>query len=319
MEHDPTSVRLGREPVRNDSCESRYLGISTHRHSKNQPVRKSGSGASADNSLRSAAEALKGTLVSGGKRLEIRHFCFAACGSSIRQEVFAGPISLDAPELEAMTLVVDPSIPDTALRRAVFTQFPRDSLVQTLADIGQLVRPPDDVFYQSLDQQYGRVRRFLPALLGHIHFAAGHADTPLLDALDYLRLQEDSPAPLSAPLSVVPPKWRRHVGDVQSRSQQRAYTFCVLDRLRKALHRREVFVSPSCRYADPRSGLLEGAQWQATRGMICRTLALPAIPEPAIAALSEELDQTYRAAIERLPENPAVRFEKVGDRNELVL
>src|SRR5450755_728611 len=57
-----------------------------------------GSGASADNSLRSAAESLKGTLVSGGKRLEIRHFCFAACGSSIRQEVFAGPKSLDAPE-----------------------------------------------------------------------------------------------------------------------------------------------------------------------------------------------------------------------------
>src|ERR1022692_2476048 len=50
------------------------------------------------NSLRSAAEALKGTLVSDGKRLEIRHFCFAACRSSIRQEVFAGPKSLDAPE-----------------------------------------------------------------------------------------------------------------------------------------------------------------------------------------------------------------------------
>src|ERR1019366_9507811 len=61
-------------------------------------VLRTGSGASADNSLRSAAEALKGTLVSDGKRLEIRHFCFAACGSSIRQEVFAGPKSLDAPE-----------------------------------------------------------------------------------------------------------------------------------------------------------------------------------------------------------------------------
>jgi hypothetical protein len=62
-----------------------------------------GSGASADNSLRSAAEALKGTLASDGKRLEIRHFCFAACGSSIRQEVFAGPKSLDAPEPSEIT------------------------------------------------------------------------------------------------------------------------------------------------------------------------------------------------------------------------
>ena len=40
---------------------------------------------------------------------------------------------------------------------------------------------------------------------------------------------------------------------------------------------------------------------------------------PAIAALTEELDQTYRAVIERLPENPAVRFEQVGGRNDLIL
>jgi hypothetical protein len=53
--------------------------------------------------------------------------------------------------------------------------------------------------------------------------------------------------------------------------------------------------------------------------MICRTLALPPSPEPAIAALSEELEQTYRTVIKRLPQNPAVRFERVGDRNELVL
>ncbi len=93
----------------------------------------------------------------------------------------------------------------------------------------------------------------------------------------------------------------------------------MLDRLRKALHRRDVFVAPSWRYADPRSGSIEDAQWQATRPMICRTLALPAHPEPAIAALSEELDQTYRAVIERLPENPAVRFEEIGGRKDLVL
>ena len=81
---------------------------------------------------------------------------------------------------EAMGLVVDLSIPDDALRSAVFTQIPREALVQTLHDISQLVHPPDDVFYQALEQQYGRVRRFLPALLELIHFAAGQATSPRL-------------------------------------------------------------------------------------------------------------------------------------------
>jgi hypothetical protein len=59
---------------------------------------RSGSGASADNSLRSTAEAPKVTLVRDGKRLEIKHLGFAACGSSIRQGEFAVPKSPDAPE-----------------------------------------------------------------------------------------------------------------------------------------------------------------------------------------------------------------------------
>jgi len=54
--------------------------------------------------------------------------------------------------------------------------------------------------------------------------------------------------------------------------------------------------------------------------MICRTLALPDHPEPAIAAaLSEGLDQTYRAVIQCLRDNPAVRFEEVGGKQGLVL
>jgi hypothetical protein len=48
--------------------------------------------------LRPTAEAPNVTLVRDGKRLEIRHLGFAACGSSIRQEAFAGSKSLDAPE-----------------------------------------------------------------------------------------------------------------------------------------------------------------------------------------------------------------------------
>jgi TnpA family transposase len=38
-----------------------------------------------------------------------------------------------------------------------------------------------------------------------------------------------------------------------------------------------------------------------------------------LAALSAELDDTYRAVVARLPNNPAVRFERSGDCNELIL
>lgn len=221
---------------------------------------------------------------------------------------------------EVCGLLVDPSLPDERVRAAVFAQVPRETLVQTLHDIGDLVRPADDVFYKELQNQHRRVRRFLPALPEHIHFSAGPAEAPLLAGLEYLRrTTPPTKEQEKAPLEVVPPKWRRHVGDGRSVTEHRAYTFCVLDQLRTALRRRDVFVSPSWRYADPRSGLLAGTEWQATRPMICRALGLTPNPEPVLAALAEELDHAYRTVATRLPNNPAVRFERVGDRNELIL
>ena len=52
---------------------------------------------------------------------------------------------------------------------------------------------------------------------------------------------------------------------------------------------------------------------------MCRTLGYSPRPEPILAALSEELDQTYRAVAARLPNNPAVRFERIDGKDELIV
>ena len=87
----------------------------------------------------------------------------------------------------------------------------------------------------------------------------------------------------------------------------------------QAGQRRDVFVRPGWRYADPRAGLLTGSDWEVTRPIICRTLGLTPDPEPVLKALADELDQTYRAVAARLPSNPAVRFETVEGKKDLVL
>jgi hypothetical protein len=61
------------------------------------------------------------------------------------------------------------------------------------------------------------------------------------------------------------------------------------------VRRRDVFVSPSWRYADPRIGLLTGGEWDTVRPIICRTLGFISDPAPVLSALAQELDQTYRA------------------------
>ena len=98
-----------------------------------------------------------------------------------------------------------------------------------------------------------------------------------------------------------------------------AFSFCVLDQLQIELRRRDIFVVPSWRYSDPRAGLLTGQEWEISRPIVCRSLALTVTTQPILTALALELDQTYRTVAKRLPENKAIRFETVAGKEELIL
>ena len=95
--------------------------------------------------------------------------------------------------------------------------------------------------------------------------------------------------------------------------------FCLLDRLRSALRRRDLFISPSFRYADARIGLLSGPAWESARPAVCRSLGHSLSAEETLLALGRQLDQTYQRVATNLSSNPLARVEKVDDKDELVL
>lgn len=220
----------------------------------------------------------------------------------------------------ACRILLDPALADSNRFDTVFANISHEELTLALMRVDALVRPADDVYFRELNARYRAMRIFLPTLLQHIWFDASPAAMPIVAGFDWLRNHEMGAKPvLEAPRAVITKPWQRHVLSKDGNVDPRAYTFCVLDGLRKALRRRDVFVSPSWRYADPRAGLLTGAEWETTRPIICRSLGLSADPAPVLAALTIELDQTYRAVAARLPNNSAIRFETVGDKKELVL
>jgi TnpA family transposase len=220
----------------------------------------------------------------------------------------------------ACKALLDAALPDDALRTTVFQKTPRSTLAQALDEVEKLVRPPEDVYYQELLKQHASFRRFFPALVQHIHFGASPAGIPVVTGLQWLRENAGrSKTRSDAPREAIAKVWQPYVLREDGSVDPKAYMFCVLDRLLTALKRRDVFVNPSWRYGDPRVGLLAGAEWEATRQIVCRTLELPSDPKPVLSALTEELDQTFRTVTARLPKNPSVRFETVEGKRELIL
>jgi TnpA family transposase len=112
---------------------------------------------------------------------------------------------------------------------------------------------------------------------------------------------------------------RRLVVGADGEVDRHAYTFCVLERLRAGLRRRDLFVDKSVRWGDPRAKLLQGEVWEATRSTVCRTLDLKPTPLGELKALGQQLDDAYRRTADNLPTNAAVRIEQVEGRDTLVL
>ena len=192
--------------------------------------------------------------------------------------------------------------------------MPRLALAEALAQIDLLIRPAGDLYFAELRAQHRKLG-FVPSLLRSVAFGAAPGGQSVFDAIQHLRSAEGRGPAASAPLDFVSAGWRRQIRSPDGSIDKLAYRLCLLDSLRTAIRRRDVFTSPSLRYADPRLGLLSGPAWTAARPAICRTLGLSVDGPAEIDRLSSHLDTTYRMTAGRLPRNAGVRMEN----DELVL
>ena len=224
---------------------------------------------------------------------------------------------LDAAALQlrqAGGVLMDAAVEDGAVRGAAFAIVPREMLAAALEQIDAIVRPPGDLYFIELRAQTGKLR-FLPAMLRSVSLGATPAGQPTLDAVRHLRSTDGrGPAP-SAPLGFVPSGWKRQVKAADGGVDSVGYRLCLLDAMRAGIRRRDLFASPSLRFADPRIGLLAGSAWEAARPSICRTLGLSTDGPAEVARLADRLDAAYQDTAVNLHKNSAVQV----DGGELVL
>ncbi|MCU0834695.1 MAG: Tn3 family transposase [Chromatiaceae bacterium] len=222
---------------------------------------------------------------------------------------------------EACAILLDPAGSGQDVREAIFERVPEARMRQAIETVHALARPAEDNYQQELVERYRRVRHFLPTVLQQVRFAATPSGQPAMDALAFLCAIEGKRAPdlSEAPLEIVTKPWRRLVLPKGGGVDRPAYTLCALERVQDSLRRRDLYVTPSERWGDPRVKLLQGAQWEGARGRICRSLNLPLDPDQAIGRLREQLDLAYRCTLDHLPENEAVSIDEAAEDRPLRL
>lgn len=234
---------------------------------------------------------------------------------------------LDAAALtarEALAVLLGPEADNSwnlgEAREHLFVTVGEELLEGALATIGELARPPEEDHRKELLRRWQTARSFLPDLLATIEFQGTEAAEPILEAFEYLKSIDWNGRKSidDAPVSVISRGWQRLAVDGGGKVDRKAYSLGVLEALQDALKRRDIYVSVSERYADPRAKLLSGDAWEAARPGVLRALELPDDPKEYLQELGERLDTAYRQTAQNLPGNAHVIIDpKAKDKDAL--
>lgn len=221
----------------------------------------------------------------------------------------------------ACALLLDEDTGDDLLRKTIFSSVPVARLAESVEKVNELARPQDTNFQDEMVEQYGRVRRFLPALLRDLHFRAAPDGEHTLAAIHYLAELNGSKKRIldDAPEHIISGPWKRLVYDAEGRIQRAGYSLCLLERLQDALRRRDIWLENSDRWGDPRQKLLQGEEWQAQRVPVCRALGHPTNGSKASVQLAARLDETWKTVASRFDRNTAVDIRNEGKHPSLTI
>jgi TnpA family transposase len=218
-------------------------------------------------------------------------------------------------------LFLDPALPDGMslgeLRAQVFAQTGREDLRKAIDTVASVARPPEEEHRKQLVRKWNTARTFLPDLLAAVEFRGTETASSILEALEYLRSSgwKGRYFPGDVPLAAVSRGWESMLRDGEADGnadsngnvERKAYSLGVVEALQDGLKRRDVYVAPSERWADPRAKLLSGEDWEAARPQVLRTLELPSDPGEYIEELEQRLDEAYRRTAENVPQNAALQ------------
>ena len=85
---------------------------------------------------------------------------------------------------------------------------------------------------------------------------------------------------------------------------------CLLEQIRQAIRRRDLFVQPSIKWTDPRKELLQGEEWTKIKPAICKGLDRSENADVQLALLQKQLDECYHRTARNLDTNSYLKIEQ---------
>jgi hypothetical protein len=246
---------------------------------------------------------------------------FSEASTAAKQARLRSLRDLDASALklrDAAIVILDPETPDDAVRSAVFQLIDTSTLAAAVERVGELAEPHGDTLFLGTQEVQPQSRLHArPADGAESRRRALRKAATRDDRISSCRSFRAQAQWATANRLCPQTRWLPQIRSADGSLDLTGYRLCVLDGLRRAIRRRDVFPARSLLYADPRNGLLSGPAWEAARPTICRTVGVSRVAEGELGRLSERLDRAFRETARRVPANSGVTIVSTADGPDL--
>ena len=237
--------------------------------------------------------------------------------ASQKKETLRSAQDLDRAALilaQACTFLLDERVADNNVRQTIFKEIAKIKIQAATEKVGELTTEATDNSAKVIRRKYRSARKFLPAFLELIQFTALPNTKSLEGAFELIRKNEQEGIKdldfLTAPQEFIPDSWKAYVYSSPDKISKPHYTICLLEQIRLAIRRRDLFVQSSIKWTDPRKELLQGEEWTKIRPAICKGLDRSENAEDQLALLQKQLDESYHRTEKNLGANSNLKIEQ---------
>ena len=206
-------------------------------------------------------------------------------------------------------MVCNNEITALQLRKTVFDKYSMEQIEKAITDVSDLTQ--DEIADEVARWQaaIGVVGMFIRNLLSTLEFEATPTGLIVLEGIKY-HLQTvgvpDNRIP-EPPSDFVTQRWKDIVFPA-GKLERPLFAVYLAKRLHEALQHRFLFVTRSYGFADPRSKLLNPADWKKVKSEILIALSLPEQGQAFLERLEQQLDTTFATVLETVT---SIRFEEI--------
>lgn len=208
---------------------------------------------------------------------------------------------------QACAFILDEKIADKSIRQTVFKEIAKVKLQAAKEKVAELTTEATDNSAKVISRKYRSARKFMPAFLELMQFSALPDTQSLKDAFDLLKTNEHNGIKeldfTTAPQDFIPDSWKAYIYSSPDKISKPHYTICLLEQMRLAIRRRDLFVQPSIKWTDPREELLQGEAWTKIKPAICKGLDRKENVEDQLALLQKQLNECYQQTEKNLAAN----------------